>query len=47
MHRSLATIAAGLTDEFDSLVTPREAAVMDRVLTRIERRIEGVDDAVG
>jgi MarR family transcriptional regulator, transcriptional regulator for hemolysin len=45
MHKSLASIAAELMGEFDSLMTAKEAAVLERVLNRIDGHLEDIADA--
>jgi len=44
MHLGLRKVVQGLSDEFDSLLSAREAAVLDRVLSRINAHLEDVAD---
>lgn len=47
LHQSLASIAAELMGEFDALMSPREAAVVERVLNRIDGHLAGSEADVG
>lgn len=48
MHKALASMATEMMGQFDSLMSPSEARVVERVLSRIDRHLEGIEaDAAG
>lgn len=45
MHGALLQVVEGLAAEFDALVSPREAAVLERVLDRIDAHLDDAASA--